>query len=87
MGERTCANCRSAGCQICRGTGYHGRVGLFELVTITDDMRDAIASRAPRSRMRALAAESGMMTLAEDGWRKAQLGLTTVEEVARVVQS
>ena len=85
--RRTCANCRSAGCQVCRGTGYRGRVGVFELVTITDDMRDAIASRAPRSRMRALAAESGMMTLAEDGWRKAQLGLTTVEEVARVVQS
>ena len=78
---------RGAGCALCRGSGYRGRVGVFELLSISDDVRDAIASRAPRSQLRLLAAESGMSTLRADGWRKAKLGLTTVEEVARVIQS
>ena len=78
---------RGAGCPLCRGSGYRGRVGVFELLAITDDTRDAIASRTSRSQLKALAAESGMTSLRADGWRKAQLGLTTVEEVARVIQS
>jgi general secretion pathway protein E len=77
---------RGAGCALCRGSGYRGRVGVFELLTVSDDVRDAIASRAPRSRVRALAGQSGMSTLLADGWRKVRAGLTTVEEVARVVQ-
>ena len=78
---------RGAGCPGCRGTGYRGRVGLFELVIITDELRDAIAGRAPSSRLRALAEEAGFVTLRADGWQKTELGWTTVEEVARVVQS
>ena len=77
---------RGAGCPMCRGTGYRGRLGLFELLTISDEFRDAIAVRASRSQLRTLAAESGLLTLRADGWSKIGAGLTTVEEVVRVIQ-
>jgi general secretion pathway protein E len=75
------------GCASCRGTGFRGRVGLFELVAVSDDLRDAITRRAGRADLRAIAEQSGMTTLRADGWRKVEAGLTTVEEVLRVVQS
>jgi len=77
---------RGAGCNACRGTGFRGRLGLFELFTITDDLRDAIAARAPRAQLRALAVAAGLVPLRSDGWQKVEAGLTTVEEVARVIQ-
>ena len=78
---------RGAGCAACRGTGYRGRVGIFELVVMSEALRDAIGRGAPRSELRALAEESGSITLESDGWRKVEAGLTTIEEVLRVVQS
>jgi type II secretory ATPase GspE/PulE/Tfp pilus assembly ATPase PilB-like protein len=75
------------GCATCRGTGFRGRIGLFELVTISDDVRDAITRRAGRAELRAIAERDGMTTLRADGWRKVEAGLTTVDEVLRVVQS
>ena len=75
------------GCATCRGTGFRGRIGLFELVTITDDVRDAITQRAGRSALRDVAERDGMTTLRADGWRKVEAGLTTIDEVLRVVQS
>ncbi|HXT18861.1 MAG TPA: GspE/PulE family protein [Gemmatimonadaceae bacterium] len=77
---------RGEGCRACRGTGYRGRVGIFELLTVTDALRDAIAARAPRAELRALALEAGFVALREDGWLKVESQHTTVEEVARVVQ-
>ncbi|MEP6496102.1 MAG: GspE/PulE family protein [bacterium] len=77
---------RGAGCPACRGTGFRGRIGIFELLVITDDIRDAIASRASRSELRALASSAGLIPLRADGWYRAEAGLTTVEEVVRVVQ-
>ena len=74
------------GCAACRGTGFRGRVGLFELVAIDDALKDAINARAPRTTLRTLAQNAGMQPLAADGWRKIEAGLTTVEEVLRVVQ-
>jgi type II secretory ATPase GspE/PulE/Tfp pilus assembly ATPase PilB-like protein len=78
---------RGAGCGECRGTGFRARVGLFELFVATDEMRDAIAAHASRAQLRALAADAGMLSLRNDGWQKVQAGLTTVEEVIRVVQN
>jgi type IV pilus assembly protein PilB len=78
---------RGAGCASCRGTGYKGRVGLFELLRMTDDLKDAVTRRAPRGELRALALAGGMVPLRADGWAKVEAGLTTVEEVLRVVQS
>lgn len=77
---------RGAGCGACRGTGYRGRTGLFELLLITDELREAVASGAPRRSLEGLAREGGMLPLRSDGWAKIQNGLTTVEEVLRVTQ-
>jgi type II secretory ATPase GspE/PulE/Tfp pilus assembly ATPase PilB-like protein len=77
---------RGAGCSACRGTGFRGRVGLFELLVMTDDLRDAIAAGASRVQLRTLAAAAGLAPLRSDGWQKVEAGLTTVEEVVRVIQ-
>jgi general secretion pathway protein E len=77
---------RGAGCPACRGTGYRGRLGVFEQLVLTDDLRDAIAARAPRTRLRTLATNAGWEPLRVDGWQKIIAGLTTVEEVTRVIQ-
>ncbi|MEO7455566.1 MAG: GspE/PulE family protein [Gemmatimonadaceae bacterium] len=77
---------RGVGCPTCRGTGFRGRVGLFELLLLSDGVKDAIATARPRAELRAAAIEAGMVPLREDGWRNVQAGLTTVEEVFRVVQ-
>jgi general secretion pathway protein E len=77
---------RGRGCNGCRGTGYKGRTGLFELLVLNDEIRDALLQGAPLSRLRALAKEQGMTTLREDGWARVQAGLTTVEEVLRVAE-
>jgi type II secretory ATPase GspE/PulE/Tfp pilus assembly ATPase PilB-like protein len=77
---------RGIGCSACRGTGFRGRLGLFELLAMTDELRDAIARRASRTVLREMAAREGMHTLRADGWAKVEAGLTTVEEVLRVVQ-
>jgi general secretion pathway protein E len=77
---------RGAGCPLCRGTGYRGRLGVFELLQMDDALRDAVVRRAPRSELRDLAAVAGMEPMRVDAWRKVDRGLTTVEEVLRVVQ-
>ena len=77
---------RGRGCPECRGTGFRGRLGIFELFVATDEIRDAIAARAPRSTLRTLAANAGLVPLVADGWQKVIAGLTTVDEVTRVVQ-
>jgi type II secretory ATPase GspE/PulE/Tfp pilus assembly ATPase PilB-like protein len=76
---------RAAGCDQCRNTGYRGRLGLFELLQPGPRLREAVVRRAPAEELRAIAIEEGMKRLAVDGLRKALAGLTTVEEVLRVV--
>ena len=75
---------RGVGCAVCRGTGYRGRTGLFELLVVSDEIKDAIACGARRSSIAELAAGQGMRSLRSDGWIKVQAGQTTVEEVLRV---
>lgn len=77
---------RGAGCALCRGTGFRGRLGVFELAEMTDQMRDAVARGVPRGELRALAEAGGMRPMRMDAWDKVLAGLTTVEEVLRVVQ-
>ena len=78
---------RGAGCRACRGTGFRGRVGVFELVRVDEQLRDAIAAGEPRSVLLAHASRAGLTPLRADAWRKVVAGITTVEEVVRVVQS
>jgi type II secretory ATPase GspE/PulE/Tfp pilus assembly ATPase PilB-like protein len=75
-----------AGCSACRGTGYRGRVGIFELLTVSDELRSAIAARAPRATLRQVGGHTGLVSLRADGWTKARAGLTTVEEIVRVIE-
>ncbi len=77
---------RGRGCDECRGTGYRGRTGIYELFPITEDARSLILRRAPSRDIRRQAIEDGMVTLRHDGWRKACEGVTTVEEILRVTQ-
>jgi len=77
---------RGRGCTRCRGTGYRGRTGIFELLRVTDDVREALSRPEAGADLRALAAGQGMTSLREDGWRAVQAGVTTIEEVLRVTQ-
>ena len=74
---------RGAGCRKCRGTGYRGRVGIFELMELNDAIRQQIMSRAPTSNVLSAARRSGLRLLREDGWSKVRAGITTPEEVVR----
>jgi type II secretory ATPase GspE/PulE/Tfp pilus assembly ATPase PilB-like protein len=78
---------RGRGCSRCRGTGYHGRVGIFELFPIPEEVKDAISRAASRGELRRLALVGGMRTLRDDGLRKVLEGVTTLEEVLRVATS
>jgi type IV pilus assembly protein PilB len=76
---------RGQGCDHCRGTGYRGRIGIFELMTITDSIRDMIVRRAPASEIKAQAIREGMHTLRDDGLEKVMSGISTIDEILRVV--
>ncbi len=77
---------RGKGCDECRGTGYRGRMGIYELFPITEDVRSLVLRRAPNHELRRHAIQAGMTTLRLDGWAKARQGLTTIEEILRVTQ-
>ena len=75
---------RGAGCGECQGTGYHGRIGLFEIFVINEEIQQMIHERAGSARLRAKARALGMRSLREDGARKVSAGLTTIEEVVSI---
>ncbi len=77
---------RGAGCPACRGTGFQGRVGIFELMVVDDALREVLASRPSRWQLRESAMLHGMRPMREDAWAKVERGVTTVEEVLRVMQ-
>lgn len=72
---------KPVGCEACRGKGYKGRMGIFEIFTIDDEIRHMINNNASTITLRHRARELGMRTLREDGVRKVLAGLTTAEEV------
>jgi type IV pilus assembly protein PilB len=76
---------RGRGCEQCRHSGYRGRLGIFELMVLNEEIQDLIVKRAPLSEVRNAALASGMKTLKMDGFQKVLEGITTVEEVMRVV--
>src|SRR5712691_5054407 len=75
---------RGRGCAACRHTGYRGRTGIFELLVVTEEIKQQLLKTPNAGALRDLAEAGGMLTLRRDGWRKVQAGLTTVEEVLRV---
>jgi type IV pilus assembly protein PilB len=74
---------KGSGCEKCNNTGYKGRVGLYEVMDITDELRELVLVGASGLELRRKAIEEGMLTLRMSGLRKVKDGLTTIEEVAR----
>ncbi|EHJ47059.1 type II secretion system protein E [Solidesulfovibrio carbinoliphilus subsp. oakridgensis] len=75
------------GCELCGGSGYKGRLGIFELLRMTDPMRRLVLEKSDASVLGELARQEGLRSLYEDGMAKAAQGLTTAEEVARVASA
>jgi general secretion pathway protein E len=78
---------QSGGCRQCRGTGYSGRKGLYELLETDDEIRRLASERTPSHLVKQAAQTAGMQTLRENGWRKVRRGLTSIEEVLRVTKA
>ncbi|NOZ63845.1 MAG: type II secretion system ATPase GspE [Caldiserica bacterium] len=77
---------KGKGCPECNMSGYRGRIAIFELLVVTEEVRRIVLSRATSFEIRDLARSQGMKLLREDGWIKVYRGITTVEEVLRVTQ-
>jgi type IV pilus assembly protein PilB len=76
---------KSAGCTSCSNTGYRGRLALHEVMPVTEDIERLAVARASSAEIGRLAIEQGMSTLRQDGWAKAVMGLTSIDEILRVV--
>jgi type IV pilus assembly protein PilB len=74
---------RGRGCENCKNTGYRGRIGLFEVLLFSDEIRDMILSGASSIELKRRAVEEGMVTLRNAGLQKVRDGVTTLEEVLR----
>jgi general secretion pathway protein E/type IV pilus assembly protein PilB len=75
------------GCRACRGTGYQGRVGLYELLVANEEIRHLANERTNSYDVKRAAISAGMRTLRQDGWRKVLWGRTGIDEVLRVTKS
>jgi general secretion pathway protein E len=75
---------RGRGCEACHDTGYLGRMGIFELLVVSETLNRAISGKEPLAKLRELAVTEGMHLMKHDGWVKVQAEITTVEEVLRV---
>ncbi len=84
--EREFSVYKGMGCERCANTGYYGRTGIFELLTVNDEIRKMILKGADANELREVARRNGMKSLLEDGIDKVKKGLTTVSEVLRVTQ-
>jgi type IV pilus assembly protein PilB len=76
---------RGTGCEKCDNTGYHGRLGIYEVMEIDDDIRAAVVRKADSDEIKRIAVKNGMTTMIEDGLKKVLEGVTTVEEILRVI--
>ncbi|HLP24199.1 MAG TPA: type II/IV secretion system protein, partial [Acidobacteriota bacterium] len=74
---------RGRGCPHCHGTGFYGRVGVHEMLEISEGMRDLILARATPAQMKAEAENIGFRAMRYDGLKKALLGWTTIDEIER----
>lgn len=73
------------GCEECDGTGYKSRIGIHEVLEVDDSIRQLVLNHADASQIKQAAIKNGMITMVEDGLQKAQEGITTVEEVVRII--
>jgi len=78
---------RGIGCNRCRGTGYSGRIGIFEVLDLDETIREMILRKESVGAIRDAARKKGMKVLGEDGLEKALAGITTIEEAVRVTEA
>lgn len=78
---------KGAGCEKCRKTGFSGRLGIYEMMVIDDQLRDLITRNPDVNQLRKVCRERGLVSLREDGFDKARAGLTTIDEVLRVTEA
>ncbi|MCA9064701.1 MAG: Flp pilus assembly complex ATPase component TadA, partial [Planctomycetaceae bacterium] len=78
---------RPIGCRNCRGTGFSGRMGIYELLEASDEVRKLAHDKTGTDRIRKAAVAAGMKTLRDDGWRKVIRGVTSIDEVLRVTKA
>jgi type IV pilus assembly protein PilB len=78
---------KGAGCGRCSGSGYKGRLGIFEMMQLNNEIRELAFARAPSNELRKAARAGGMRSLLEDGKLKIFKGLTTPEEIAKTSQA
>ncbi|MCS7224180.1 MAG: ATPase, T2SS/T4P/T4SS family [Armatimonadetes bacterium] len=76
---------RGRGCEACGNRGYRGRIGIFEVFIMNQEIADLVLRRAPIAEIRDAAIAGGMTTLLQDGWRKVKSGVSTPDEILRVV--
>lgn len=76
--------CKPKGCNECNFTGFRGRLGIFEIFAMNDELRELTLRKAGASELRAVARKNGMRLMLEDGYRKVKQGITTLEEVYSV---
>jgi type II secretory ATPase GspE/PulE/Tfp pilus assembly ATPase PilB-like protein len=76
---------KGIGCKFCDGSGYKGRVGIFEILALNEDIRELIVSKASSEKIQKVAVEMGMVIMKEDGITKIINGLTTIEEITRIL--
>ncbi len=77
---------RPIGCAACSNTGYRGRIGLYEVMQMSEEIERLTVERASAEAIRTVAMQQGMMSLRDDGLEKCRMGITSIEEVARVVK-
>jgi type II secretory ATPase GspE/PulE/Tfp pilus assembly ATPase PilB-like protein len=77
---------RGKGCRRCNNTGYRGRLGIFELLVVNDEIRGLIMDRAGAGSIVTAGRKNGLVLLREDGWNKVRQGITTPAEVTRVTK-
>ncbi|MDD4900707.1 MAG: GspE/PulE family protein [Patescibacteria group bacterium] len=77
---------RGKGCKQCSASGYKGRIGIYEVLEITDEMQELILKKATPAELKAQAEKQNMLTIIEDGFIKAKNGITTIEEIMRVTK-
>jgi type II secretory ATPase GspE/PulE/Tfp pilus assembly ATPase PilB-like protein len=76
---------QGTGCEKCDKSGYYSRIGIYEVLEIDDNIREAVIRRADASEIRDIAVKNGMTMIIEDGFQKAINGITTIEEILRVI--
>lgn len=77
---------KGKGCRLCGHTGYHGQIGIFEVLAVSEDIRTLILQKVPTNEIKKKAIGEGMTTMFEDGLKKVESGVTTLDEVLRVVR-